>query len=309
MRSIWGDVGVGVLALLGACSEPGQNGTDAADAGSRAKVAADSGKKQKATTVAANAAADLPCPPLLPNSAITPPSVNGKVTTSVADGQGGAFFAGSFSAIAGTAVQGLAHVLADGTVDTNLRHGVDRHCGNGWDGSPQCFEAEIRAMVVTHGTLVVGGGFTSIAGAERRYLAAFDVGTGALLPWSDGRRATEEEKSQRISCTFGSTWGVYALATDGERVFVGGCEFKALDPVTGAPSPGFEPPMMAEAYGSEDPVVDQLALIGNELWVKGPLAWWLPDSPGDRMNGTLKLRRQGSALDRRTGELLDNCAP
>ena len=94
--------------------------------------------------------------------------VNGYVNVSVPDGAGGWYIGGTFDLVGDLPCNNLAHILADGTVDTS------------WAPSAN---ASVSALALDAGTLYVGGLFTSINGATRKYVAALNAATAALLPW------------------------------------------------------------------------------------------------------------------------------
>ncbi|HET7250263.1 MAG TPA: T9SS type A sorting domain-containing protein [Gemmatimonadales bacterium] len=89
----------------------------------------------------------------------------------------------------------LAHVLRDGSVAE-------------WDPHPN---DSVTCLVLQGGTLYVGGSFTEIGGAPRRYLAAVDTRTGLASRWDPE-----------------PDWYVFALAARGRTVFAGGA-FTTMD--------------------------------------------------------------------------------
>ncbi len=112
----------------------------------------------------------------------------------LADGEGGCFVGGNFTAVSGAPRQSLVHVRADGTVAP-------------WDPGVPAWGA-VRSLLLVGDVLYVGGSFATLGGLPRNGLAAVDARTGAVLPWNP-------------ALTGGSP-SVAALATDGSRLFVGG---------------------------------------------------------------------------------------
>jgi nitrite reductase/ring-hydroxylating ferredoxin subunit len=84
----------------------------------------------------------------------------------VADGLGGWFFSGNFTAVGGVPRYSLARVLPDGTVAP-------------WNPNPNYVPYGAGGQMLLAGnTIYVAGGFATIAGAPRQYLAALDATTG-----------------------------------------------------------------------------------------------------------------------------------
>ena len=118
------------------------------------------------------------------------PRVDGEVWAQEPDGFGGVYLGGEFAHVGGIAIANLAHVYADGTVDTSFLPRPD---------------GAVRALERVGSTLYVGGGFTHVGGASRSRLAAFDTATRALTAW--------QPEADGV---------VYALARYGELLLVGG---------------------------------------------------------------------------------------
>jgi hypothetical protein len=236
------------------------------------------------------------------------PETDGDITAAIDDGDGGAFFAGRFTEIAGVAVQGLAHVRADGSVDDKLRDGVELFCGDGLQ-SEQCYETSILSMARVGQTLYLGGTFVAVAGGERKYLAALDIETGELLPWNPYGFPTDNDKHQRVSCTMGEDFGVKSMATDGTSIFAAGCTLDAFDATSGERVETFRGPLMTKHNG-DDQTLSRIAVEGDVLWLNGNFeSLWYPAAPNDYQNGEAVPRSQWAALDRRTGDVLSRCAP
>ena len=98
------------------------------------------------------------------------PYVSGYVSASAPDGAGGWYIAGRFTYVGDESRPSLAHVGADGRLDT------------AW--APGALDAVVDAIMVHGRTVYVGGDFTSIGGQRRSHLAALNGVTGQLLPWN-----------------------------------------------------------------------------------------------------------------------------
>lgn len=120
------------------------------------------------------------------------PNPDGAVHAVVGDGNGGWYIGGEFEYVGAVARPNLAHILADGTVDT-------------WD--PAC-NGLVRTLLLDGNTLYVGGDFNGLSGQSRLRGGAFNVNTGALLTWNPN--AT------------GAYPRIYDFAVDATRVFVAG---------------------------------------------------------------------------------------
>lgn len=135
---------------------------------------------------------------------------NAVAYASASDGAGGWFVGGDELSVGGQPRGRLLHVLTDGSVST-------------WTPS---LDGEVRSLVVANGVVYVAGEFGTVNGAQRRYLAAFDAGTGQLLPWDPAADGTVN------SIAFGD--GV--VVAGGWFGSIGGraqAYLAALDPVTG----------------------------------------------------------------------------
>ncbi len=165
------------------------------------------------------------------------PRVLGQVNVVASDGAGGWFIAGAFTSVGGVARSNLAHVLADQSV-------------SGWD--PGANNA-VRALVVSGGTVYVGGDFTIVGGQSRASIAALDSATGLATAWDPSANGS-----------------VQSLARSGETVYAGGQfttiggqtrrRIAALDATTGLAS-GWDP--------GADGTVRALALDGGTIYAGG----------------------------------------
>lgn len=118
---------------------------------------------------------------------------NGIINCVVADGSGGWFVGGTFTAINGAARQRLARILPDGDVDP------------AWNASAN---NAVWSMVLHGGVLYVGGNFTVVNGDVRNRLASFSAADGSL--------------TNNIPFNLGVDDQVNVLKLDGTRLFVGG---------------------------------------------------------------------------------------
>jgi hypothetical protein len=130
------------------------------------------------------------------NGTVAPawPLVDGTVSAVVSDGAGGWFVGGSFASVGTRHADNLAHVGADGALDTAFQGGTD---------------GPVYALARSGGTLFVGGFFTHAGTFARAGLAAFDSGTGAVVAGFDPGIA-------------GDNPFVSALALSGATLYVGG---------------------------------------------------------------------------------------
>jgi trimeric autotransporter adhesin len=241
------------------------------------------------------------------------PRIDGAVLAAAPDGAGGFYVGGAFGRIDGAPHGPLAHVLADGTLDPRFNPAPD---------------GPVFALTLAGGRLYVGGAFTSIGGRARNRLAAIDVATGAVDPAFDanlsstgigsttspGVSSNSRRYVLRDDCAmYGDGYvvsprGVFALAAEGERLYVGGSfdraggiprdNLAALDARTGALDPSFDPdaatpgrdPSGTARRPDADGPVLALALAGGRLFLGGDF-----DSIAGRSRGRI------AAVDAATG--------
>jgi hypothetical protein len=165
------------------------------------------------------------------------PRVAGGVEVVITDGAGGWYIGGRFAGVGGLPRWNLAHIRADGSVDS-------------WAPDP---DGGVLSLVVSGNTLYVGGRFNRIAGEVRNHIAAFDLTTGRLTDWAPEASGV-----------------VYTILPLGDTIYVGGffgiiggearaC-IAALDATTGR----------ATAWNpGADSGVDALALYGRTLYAGG----------------------------------------
>ncbi len=122
------------------------------------------------------------------------PLVNNVVWAAVADGSGGFYVGGDFTNVGGSAHNHLVHILASGALDDAWNPDVN---------------GPVYALALSGTTLYVGGEFSTIddgSGAQtRNNLAALDTGGTLDDTWNPDVNG-----------------GVYAIAIDGDTVYIGG---------------------------------------------------------------------------------------
>lgn len=204
---------------------------------------------------------------------------DGIVTSAVSDGQGGWYIAGGFTEVNGEPRAHLAHILGNGTLDPSWTPAL------GGEGKPNYTYATLLRV---SDRLVVAGTFTTIDGQALGNVVALDTQTGDVARGWQGR----------FNALGG---GNFALATDGERVYVGVAGpamvdgdlrhcLVALDAQTGQLDSQFAPGLES----SGDLVcVSSLALSDGTLYAAGTFAQGASES-----NSTVV------ALDATTGAAL-----
>jgi hypothetical protein len=125
------------------------------------------------------------------------PRIVGSVLCAAADGAGGWYVGGSFTAVGGILRLNLVHVLANNSVAS-------------WNPT---VVGSVHALAVSGGTVYVGGSFSAACGSSsgvtacvsRNNLAALDASTGSVKAWNPD-----------------ANLAVRALAVSGGTVYVGG---------------------------------------------------------------------------------------
>ena len=126
-----------------------------------------------------------------------PLGVNGSVSAQVSDGHGGCYIGGDFTRVADQPRHGVAHILADGSLDPAFI--VDAVGGGG---------AGLLALSPDGSTLYMGCGFSSVGGAARAGLAAVRTSDGSVTAWNPP--ATN------------NGFSTIAVSPDGSIVYIGG---------------------------------------------------------------------------------------
>ena len=121
------------------------------------------------------------------------PAVTGYVLASAADGSGGFYIGGTFTAVDGEPRNNLAHISSDGTL-TN------------WDPNA---DGVVFTIAVSGATVYVGGEFSLIGDNPRNGLAALNNTTGETTTWNPNPNTTAED------------W-VNTIAVSGDTVYLGG---------------------------------------------------------------------------------------
>lgn len=143
------------------------------------------------------------------------PRVTGRVNAIAADGVGGWYIGGVFTAVDGIPRANLAHIRADKTLDPAWAPLVARG-SNPLSGHL----AQVNALTVVENRVLVGGCFDYINGVLRRNVAAVSVdGTGEATAWQADTSSEEDSPC------------VNALASGAGMLFIGG-EFDKVGGVT-----------------------------------------------------------------------------
>jgi len=218
------------------------------------------------------------------------PIVEGNVFGLAADGTGGYYIGGTFT-------NGLAHIKADGTLDT------------AW--APMVTGGIVNTIAVNNGTVYVAGSFTNIAGQNRAGLAAIAAADGAVsMTWNPNPTPansvnaiafwnnfvvlggsftniamTAQSFIAMVDGTSGlirSGWNptpdgvVPAVAVNGDTIYVGG-EFQTIgmqprDRVAALNATGTDAAKAIAAFNpSANNSVYQLAYANNTVYVAGLL--------------------------------------
>ncbi|MFN8847148.1 MAG: hypothetical protein ACK5W9_09880 [Bdellovibrionales bacterium] len=144
---------------------------------------------------------------------------NGAVEVVIADGSGGWYVGGSFTAVQGVARTGLAHLNSDGSLDLLFSADVD---------------GKVLSLKLDEGTLYVGGVFSTISGVERFNMAALSVPLGTVLSFAPevGSDVRAIEKNSSGNILVGGLFTTVNVPRGGSRGF-------AMDMATAAVSPTF----------------------------------------------------------------------
>ena len=102
-------------------------------------------------------------------SEASPLITGGDVFASVSDGTGGFYIGGSFTQVGGLDTPYLAHILANGSVDSS------------WKPNPN---GQINSLAFATSTIYVGGSFNNIGGTARNDIAEVNLSTGSSTPWN-----------------------------------------------------------------------------------------------------------------------------
>ena len=122
------------------------------------------------------------------------PVIDGNVQAVIPDSNGGFYIGGGFSMVGYEVMENIAHILSDGTVDSNFSIAVN---GIVW----------ALALSPDGKTLYLGGDFTTVGGMTRTRLASVMLATNALTDWAPAAN--------------NSVWCL-AVSPDGTTVYAGG---------------------------------------------------------------------------------------
>jgi len=178
----------------------------------------------------------------MPQVAGSDPELVPGVFAEISDGAGGWYIGGSFTSVGGVPRNGVAHILANGTVDPNFNPNV---------------VGQVETLALSGSTLYLGGLFTTVNGSTtRNFAAAVNASTGTATEWNPDPNST-----------------VFALAVSGSTVYIGG-EFTK---VNGSTARRFAAAVNAEsgtalAWNPEIVggfQVNALALSGSTVYIGG----------------------------------------
>src|SRR5262249_42529531 len=144
--------------------------------------------------------------------------IPGWVNAVVADGAGGWFVGGRFSAVGGQPRKNLVHLLANGTVAP-------------WSPDP---DSEVIALALSGSTLYAAGHFEHLGGQARYKIGAVDITTGNATAFDPNPPRIAPNAWPYILALAAVPGTVYA---SGYFFTIGGQPRKflaALDPVTGS---------------------------------------------------------------------------
>jgi len=209
------------------------------------------------------------------------PSVEGSGNVKVIepDGQGGWYVGGSFATSAkdnidGVAHNGLAHFLADGSVDPNF---PDIAVGG-----------VVNAIAVDNGTVYIGGTFSGVGGVTTRNLAAITT-DGVVIDWAPVVNSV-----------------VNSLAISGDKLYVGGL-FSSIDGIsrgrlaafyTQAAASSLKGTLLIAWNPSANSDVFAIAIGGSNLYFGGRFTGVI-----DAATATTTLRNRLAAVDLASGSL------
>ena len=152
------------------------------------------------------------------SSLVSPwPTVGGSVFAVAPDGSGGFFIGGFFTSIGTKHVDNIAHIKADGTLDTN------------WAGATN---GTVYAIQVSNSTVYAGGAFTTAGGASHVNLAAFNLTSGAVSASFPNATGTGSfVASLRLTSSTLYVGGLFTAIGDSARTNIG-----AITTLTGSVS-------------------------------------------------------------------------
>jgi hypothetical protein len=200
-------------------------------------------------------------------------TVDGPVVAVAGDGQGGWYIGGSFTTAGTQSRQGLAHILADGSLDSGWNPAPVY--GNIWGHG----DNQITAIAVSGGKVYVAGSFTRIGGQNRTSLAALDA-TGAATSWDPSEGPLGKP-------TYMGVINSLAVSPHGRTVYVGG-DFSftagrqavyglvALDATTGTVNTGWSPNPSDEVHALAVSSDGKTVYVGGDFQTIGSNGAALP---------------------------------
>jgi hypothetical protein len=192
-----------------------------------------------------------------------PPIAGGGVAAAVPDGSGGWYIGGGFDRVAGAVRYGLAHIRADGSVDTafpELSHEPLATSNTNDD-------AAALALSPDGHTLYVGGFFTQLGGQPRASIGAISTTTDTVTSWAPTLGGSYPSVSA-LALGGGTTAGFVYVGGDFTKVgSVVAPDLAKVNATSGAADSSFEPaPTPANSVE-----INALALstTGSSLYVGG----------------------------------------
>ena len=226
------------------------------------------------------------------------PDITGEVRTIIADGAGGWFVGGKFTEVAGVRKLGIAHILADMSLDPNwtaegniievytmvldgdrLLVGangllcLDKKTGAATNWKPTV-NGLVRDIVVENNYIAIGGTFSAVGSTARQGVAFFNKTDKALLPL---HVKVESSTDSRL---------VQDLLIKGDTLFIAG----AFSRVDGIERNGFAAYSISKAALIDwNPVpyqVNTMALLGDKLLLGAmwPMVEAVDLKSGQRLN-------------------------
>ncbi len=126
------------------------------------------------------------------------PKVDGVIYSVISDGADGWYIGGGFTTVGSTPRSGIAHILANKTVDPN------------WAANASSFSYSVYSLALSGSTLYVGGTFDiTIDGVSRSKLMAINTSNGLVTSWNPSNNATTSN-------------GIKTLLALGNTLYVGG---------------------------------------------------------------------------------------
>jgi len=185
------------------------------------------------------------------------PQVDGSVYSVVADGAGGWYLGGEFSAVGGVARTNLAHIDSSGSLSS-------------WnpltDGPVYCLAPAAA------GGLYIGGAFSSVNGVGRPYLAEIATTDGSLTSWDP--QATGIVRDLVLSGTTLYVGGEF-FSSDGMTPSIGNLPrdyVAALNTVTGSAISGWDAVIDGPVYSLALSAASTLYIGGDFFQVNGSVS-------------------------------------